>query len=323
MDVRGIASFPMLARAEPSLPRGPGWIYEPKWDGFRAHVHVGAHSVRITGRNGGSLDGSFPDLRSAVRAAVPPNTTLDGEVVVMRDGVLDFAALLRGPRERPPATFIAFDLLRHEDEDIRPLPLSERRARLVRTISDSPAVCVTPQCEDPEVAQGWVDELAPVGVEGIVAKLAREPYRPGKRSWVKVRRFDTLDVVVGGYRGSRTEATSLLLGLYDESGCFRYIGQTGALPEEQRSSVARVLEALAADESFTSRVQPGQGRWENQRFEDWVAVEPVLVCEIAYSRLDGGFLRHPAKIMRWRPDKDPRDCALAGLDAPDQPRRGS
>jgi ATP-dependent DNA ligase len=300
----------MLARAELALPRGQGWRYEPKWDGFRALIHVGATSVRICGRNGGALEGGFPEIVQAIRASAEPGTVFDGELVVFRDGRLDFSSLMRGPRERPPATFIGFDLLRSGGRDQRARPFSERRSLLERSLPDDDLTCVTTQTSDIDVADAWFDELAPVGLEGVVAKSADGLYRSGKRGWIKVRRFDTLDVVVGGFRGTADGASSLLLGLFDNDGTFRYIGQTTSLPERQRARVAQVLETLSSDRSFSGDVMPGMARWENARFDDWIPVEPVLVCEVSYSRMDHGFLRHAARIVRWRPDKDARDCTV-------------
>lgn len=300
----------MLARAELALPRGRGWLYEPKWDGYRALIHVTAKGAHICGRNGGSLDELFSDVRDVVADSVQPGSVLDGEIVVMRDGVLDFPALMKRPGERPAATFVAFDLLARDHVDTRDKPFEERRAALEETLPESDHTCVTIQSGDVDVAEHWLRDLPALGLEGVVAKQKADRYRSGKRGWVKVRLFDTLDAVVGGFRGSAGGAKSLLLGLYDDEGTFRYIGQTTSLPERDRERVAKVLEALSTETSFTSRSMPGDGRWENQRFEDWVPVEPVLVCEVSYSRIDHGFLRHPARILRWRPDKDARDCTV-------------
>lgn len=301
----------MLARAELALPRGPGWLYEPKWDGFRALVDVGQRTVRVYGRNGGALEHAFPEIAGGVRDAVEPRTTLDGELVVFVDGRLDFPALMKGPSERPAATFIAFDILQHAGSDQRTRPFVERRSLLERSLPEDDLICITTQTDDISVADNWFEELAPMGLEGVVAKAASGPYRAGKRGWVKVRAFDTLDAVVGGFRGTPDGASSLLLGLFEDDGSFRYIGQTTSLPERHRVRVARVLDALSADQSFTVGVMPGTARWENARFDDWIPVEPVLVCEVSYSRMDHGFLRHAARIVRWRPDKDARDCTVA------------
>ena len=301
----------MLARSELELPRGDGWLYEPKWDGFRALIQVGVKQVRICGRNGGSLDETFPEIRTAIKELVAPGTTLDGEIVVFSEGRLDFPSLLRRGADRPNAHFIAFDILEWEERDIRGLPLVERRAMLEASLPERELTWVTTQTDDVDLAESWFEELTASGLEGVVAKLATSTYRGGKRGWVKVRTFDTLDAVVGGFRGTADGATALLLGLFDEVGRLRYIGQTTSLPEHHRERVARVLETLTARESFSGRVMPGAGRFENGRFDDWVPVEPVLVCEVSYSRIDRGFLRHPARIVRWRPDKDAKDCTVA------------
>jgi ATP-dependent DNA ligase len=302
---------PMLARSELALPRGDGWLYEPKWDGFRALVRVARNGVRIFGRNGGSLEHSFPEICRGLQRVVGPGTTLDGEIVVFKDGRLDFPSLLGRAGERPPATYIGFDILERAAQDVSAKPFVERRKLLELTLPAGDVSCVTTQTSDAAAAEGWLDELAEVGLEGIVAKRASDRYRPGKRGWVKVRRFETLDAVVGGYRGTDDGADSLLLGLFDDDGTFRYIGQTVSLPARDRARVARVLDALTADTSFNGRTMPGTGRWEGARFDAWVPVEPVLVCEVSFSRIDHGFLRHPARIVRWRPDKDARECTVA------------
>lgn len=285
-------------------------MYEPKWDGFRALIHVTTSGARIKGRKGGSLGGRFPEVCARMAELVGPGTILDGEIVAMRGGVLDFSALLSRAVEQPPAIFVGFDLLIDANEDVRGHSLADRRRRLEATLPESEVTCVTPQTDDIEIAERWIEDLPSLGLEGVVAKQASGRYRSGKRGWVKVRRFDTLDAVVGGYRTSRDRATALLLGLFDGRGRFRYIGQTTSLPEQQRERVARVLETLTTDESFTGRLLPGTTRWEKGGVEDWVAIEPVLVCEVSYSRIDDGFLRHPARIVRWRPDKDAKDCTV-------------
>ncbi|MDQ4057853.1 MAG: hypothetical protein M3124_01885 [Actinomycetota bacterium] len=207
---------------------------------------------------------------------------------------------------------MVFDLLGTGGEDLSRRPLQARRKVLETTVPSDDRLLVSVQTDDPVVARAWLEGSSPAALEGVVAKRADEPYRPGKRSWVKVKRFVTMDLVVGGYVGEPGHPRSLLLGGYDESGRLRYMG--GTLHRSQEWSGDPTLRAVlevAAPSSFVD--EPGRSRWESHRFEEWFALPPILVCEVALSRLDGGFLRHGARLMRWRPDKDPTDCALPSM----------
>jgi ATP-dependent DNA ligase len=180
---------------------------------------------------------------------------------------------------------------------------------------------VTVQTDDHEVARRWLELPDAPALEGIVAKRADHPYQPGKRSWVKVKRYETADLVVGGYVGDPEKPTSLLLGAYDETGQLRFVG--AARPPKQRwgSERRNPLLELAAPESFVGQPSPGRGRWDSHRFEEWFPLKPELVCEVAYSRADGTFLRHGARFVKWRFDKEPTGCLLAEI-FPNAPPRG-
>jgi ATP-dependent DNA ligase len=300
----------MLARLARCLPQGNGWVYEPKWDGFRGLLLRRGESVRILSRNGRLLEPYFPELTSAALEGLPEDHLMDGEVLALRDGVPEFSALLDrlGRRAGSRAQFVAFDLLRTGGEELSALPLRERRSRLESVLPKGGPICATVQTETFEVAEEWLARSRQLHLEGVVAKRADESYRAGKRSWVKVKHWDTLDLVVGGYAGT-PERMSLLLGAYDGDS-LTYVGQTVAIPSEDAAEVGRWLETLSCEDSFGHGPTPGYSRWNSHRFDQWFPLRPMLVCEVAFTRLDGHFLRHSARFVRWRPDKDPAECTL-------------
>jgi ATP-dependent DNA ligase len=305
----------MLARLASSLPQGRDWVYEPKWDGFRGLLVRRLGNARILSRNRRALEPYFPELTAAARERLPENCALDGELLALRDGRPDFSSLLLrlGRRAHPEVRFVAFDLLRWEGEDLGALPLSQRRTRLLSVVAeDGDPICASVQTELPAVAEAWLQQSAELHLEGVVAKRASQPYRHGKRSWVKVKHWETTDLVVGGLVGTPPH-TSLLLGAYDRDGSLTYVGQTTAVPAEVAAELAAALRTLATERSFADGPAPGYSRWGSHRFEDWLPLRPVLVCEVSFSRLDGHFLRHSARFLRWRPDKSPQQCTLAAL----------
>ena len=308
---------PMLARLADDIPTGPGWLYEPKWDGFRALVFKDGNTVAIYSRNGKPMGDRFTEVSGAASGCLPGRCVLDGEMVVARDGKLTFDGLLtRFDRraERPgPASFVAFDLIAVGDEDLRSLPFAERRARLETTLVDCDRLLTTPQTDDVELARRWLRELFAQGFEGIVAKRGADPYRSGTRAVVKVKRWETVDAVVGGYRGEAGAPTSLLLGLYDDAGVLHHVGATTVISESSRAEVAAALAPLAEGTSFGGGLMPGRSRWQSARFDEWVHVAPGLVCEVAYNRLDGRTFRHSARLVRIRTDKSPRECTYDQL----------
>jgi ATP-dependent DNA ligase len=175
------------------------------------------------------------------------------------------------------------------------------------------------QTDDVKVAEGWLEHAADLGLEGVVAKKKTEPYRPGKRSWVKVKAFETADLVVGGFTGGPPKPLSLLLGAYDSQGALLYVGRTTGIPAADAALLLRSLGNLAYDaDTFAGWLRPGLSRWDSHRFDEWFPVRPTLVCEVSFSRLDGHFLRHAARFVRWRPDKDPMSCSLVLLESDHQ-----
>lgn len=314
---------PMLARAATTLPLGADWLYEPKWDGFRAILYRRGTEVYVSSRNGRPLHDRFPELVTAALGHLPYACVIDGEVVALTSVGPDFEALLRrfDGRREASAVLVAFDVLCVGDRDVREEPFRRRRELLEASVRDGHGIRVTPQTDDFDVAREWLDEWSARGLEGVVAKRAEAPYRSGRRAMVKVKSMETSDFVVGGYRGTPGEPVCLLLGAYDGDGNLRHVGQTTVLPVSQRGAIAAALCGLEGAPAFDGLV-PGVRRWSGRRRGGWWPLKPVLVCEVSYSRRDGdGFLRHGARFLRWRPDKAPRECLLApeGENDPEVP----
>jgi len=304
--------LPQLAKSAKALPRGEGWVYEPKWDGYRSIAFVDGGQVHLQSRNGKPLSRYFPELEFPEGRYV-----LDGEIVLFDDrGRQDFDAL--GQRihpaktridmlaEQTPTRFIAFDLLAHEDERLLELPQRERRARLAQLV-EAP-VDLTPASEDPEEAQPWLQ-----GAEGVIAKRQEARYCPGERvGMVKVKRVRTIDAVVRGWRPGKEEGTvgSLNLGLYDDAGRLREVGHTSGFSAKQKRELPAFLAPHETGERFTGE----PSRWNSQRELEGVILRPELVVEVTFDHTSNERIRHGAKILRWRDDKDPRDCRMDQLD---------
>ena len=335
---------PMLARLARELP--PGALYEPKWDGFRALVFRDGDDVEIRSRHDRPLARYFPELVGAVRGLDERRIVLDGEIVVPTEDGFDFAALMA--RLHPaatrverlaaetPARFVAFDLLAVDDRDTRDRPFVERRERLVGLLADAPApLVVTPVTDDPEVARTWL-ESARRAIDGVVAKAPGLRYEPGVRAMVKVKTERTAECVIAGFRWKADEPVlgSLLLGLYDADGPLRHVGVVTSFTAARRAEVLERVRPLATgieghpwergfglERSPLGRLLGAAGRWVPGEMElEWVPLRPELVAEVAYDHLDAGRFRHPARLRRWRPDRDPRSCTLDQLDAEDGER---
>jgi ATP-dependent DNA ligase len=322
---------PMLAKLQIDIPRGEGWLYEPKWDGFRAIVFRDGDSVRIDSRNGQTLDRYFPEVVEQLRAALPERAVIDGEIVVAGERGLDFDTLQQ--RIHPatsriarlsvetPASFIAFDMLAVGDEDLRGEAGASRRARLIAELRATPSVAITPQTADADEAAEWFTRYEGAGLDGVIAKQAGQRYVEGERLWVKVKHRRTCDCVVGGYRLAITPGggiASLLLGLYDESGVLHLVGHTSSFKAAERREILEKLRPLEGGDSFGGgRTPGGPSRWtQGKRDESWVAVAPVLVCEVSFDYMQGERFRHAARFHRWRTDKDPGECTFDQLVPP-------
>lgn len=299
---------PQLARLEDRLPKGAGWVFEPKWDGFRCILFKSGREVFLQSRNGKDLSRSFPEV---VRAAQHlPDCVLDGELVAIRNGRQDFESLLGrlagdGQEE---VSLVLFDALWWGEADLRSQPFARRRTVLEHLAS--PHLQTTPQTGDRAVAECWLHDSFVLGFEGVVAKKSSLPYQPGERCLVKVKHFESVDVVVGGYTGRPGDLRGLVVGLYDDDGIFHHVGTTSLVPAAVRATGA----ALAPAENTFTGQQPGRSRWPSHRFDEWVPVEATAVCEIEFSRLDGTRFRHSVRFLRWRPDLDPSGCTFAQLD---------
>ncbi|GGI06288.1 ATP-dependent DNA ligase [Egicoccus halophilus] len=331
---------PMLATLARELPTGRLY-YEPKWDGFRCLVFRDGDEVVLQSRNGKPLDRYFPELSAPLRRLLPPRCVVDGELVVPRGGVLDFDALserihpaasrVRMLAERDPARFVAFDLLALEDETLLDAPFTVRRARLADVLGRVEApVHLTPVTDDPATAADWFARFEGAGLDGVIAKPADGPYTPGRRTLVKVKHQRTADVVVGGFRWHKDGqgVGSLLLGLYDDGGTLRHIGVAAAFAAGRRRELVEELapyrptdeaplgEHPWADGDGVAGTPRGPSRWNQAKDTSWQPLRPELVAEVAYEQLQGDRLRHGARLLRWRPDRDPTSCRYDQLQTP-------
>ncbi len=337
----------MLAKPADGLPDGDGWLYEPKWDGFRAIVFRDGDEVFTQSRDLKPLDRYFPELAEPLRSALPDRCVLDGEVVIAgNDGALDFDALLLRihPAEsrvrllaaESPASFVAWDLLALGDEDLRTVPQGERRTRLEAALAGAtPPVHLTPATRDRALAADWFDRFEGAGLDGVVAKRLDAPYQPGKRAMLKIKHRRTADCVVAGFRwhkdGPGTLVGSLLLGLYDDSGKLNHVGITASFTMARRAELVAELAPLReramdghpwaewaewaeAAAASGQRVPGATSRWNRGRDLSWEALRPERVVEVAYDHLQGDRFRHATTFVRWRPDKRPADCRYDQLE---------
>jgi len=324
---------PMLsAISENGIPKGDSWEYEPKWDGFRTLVFRDGDEVALMSRGGRPMTRYFPELLDPLRKLREPRFVLDGEVVVVGADGLDFGALqqrvhpaesrVRMLSEATPAWFIAFDLLAEGDQDLRKLPLGERRKRLEKLLKGVKApIFLTPYTRDVKTAEDWFEKFEGAGLDGVIAKSWDGPYVPGKRFWVKIKHQRTADCVVIGWRKTADGSTlgALLLGLYDKKGTIHYVGHTSSFnAAERKELIAKLkpLETKIPEEEWQAnpgRMPGGISRWSRGKDKDteWVSVKPVLVCEVTYDKLEGGErFRHATGFLRWRTDKKPKQCTF-------------
>jgi ATP-dependent DNA ligase len=348
--IAGDLPAPMLAKLQDEIPRGDDWTYEPKWDGFRTIVAVG-DGVRLASRDGRPLGRYFPEIEELVAERPPADGYVaDGEILVIRPSGMEFDQLqlrlhpaesrVRKLSGEIPATLVLFDLLQADGEDLAKLPLRERRERLailakaigaeptpddLNAIPPGPDLLIAPWTDDLALAESWFADEAGVGQDGIVAKLAGQPYLSGERGWVKVKHRTSADCVVGGYRVAKdgVGVGSLLLGLYDDEGNLHYVGHTSSFKAAERRQLRELLAPLErGDHGFGGRTWEGfegvrapggQSRWSAGKDTEWVDLEPSLVCEVSFDRVQYGRFRHAARFLRWRPDRKPETCTWAQL----------
>jgi ATP-dependent DNA ligase len=331
---------PMLAKLSDELPRGD-YLYEPKWDGFRAIVFRGASDLFIQSRDSRPFDRYFPDLHEALIERLPKGCVIDGEIVIATADGLDFDALqmrlhpaasrVAMLAEKTPASFVAFDLLAAAGRDRMADSQEERRARLERLLAKaSPPLYLTPMTRSYRTAEGWLERFEGAGLDGVIAKPVDLPYQPGKRAMIKVKHARTADCVVAGFRwhkSGKDRVGSLLLGLYDDDGDLHHVGVTSSFTMAKRKELVKELEPLRknalkghpwgswaeAAESGT-RMPGGQSRWSQGKDLSWEPLRIERVCEVKYDHLQGDRFRHAATFLRWRPDKKPRDCRYDQLE---------
>jgi len=333
----------MLAKLSRTMPPAGGFLYEPKWDGFRSIVFRDGEEVEPGSRNERPLTRYFPELLDPLREHLPPRCVVDGEIVIVGDDGLQFEALLQ--RIHPadsrvqllarntPASFVAFDLLALDDRDLRPAPFEERRADLERILASAqPPVHLTPATRDRAVAEDWFVRFEGAGLDGVVAKRLDLPYREDERVMMKVKHERTADCVVGGFRWHKAGGVvgSLLLGLYDEHGTLHHVGVTASFTVARRAELVQELasyrvEALdghpwqgwaeaEANAAPQGRKPGAQSRWNAKKDLSWEPLRPELVCEVAYDHLQGDRFRHATTFRRWRPDREPESCTYAQLE---------
>jgi ATP-dependent DNA ligase len=307
---------PQLAKSSRDLPAGDGWCYEPKWDGFRTIVFRDGDEVHLQSRNGKPMNRYFPDIVEQALALKAKRYVLDGEMVVTVDGIQEFdllsqrihpaASRVERLREETPATLVAFDLLAEGDDALLELPYTERRKRLAKLVSDP--VELTPSTDDADAAGQW---LAGTG-EGVIAKQADAPYKPGERvGMVKIKRVRTADAVVAAFRFGKEPDTvgSLILGMYAAGGELRIVGHTSGFKAKEKRELLGLLEPYRTGERGSGE----PSRWKSDEELVWEGLRPELVCEVAFDHITGGRIRHGAKFLRWRTDKDPQECLIDQL----------
>jgi ATP-dependent DNA ligase len=337
--------LPMLANRVSELPPGDDWIFEPKWDGFRTLVFRDGDELFIQSRDEKPLNRYFPELEAALKAQLPARCALDGEMVIARDGALDFEALqlrlhpaasrVKLLAEEIPASIVFFDCLSDGKRSLCGAPFAERRAALEKLLRGVEApLHITPATRDREVAADWFSRFEGAGLDGVVAKQASTTYQPNKRVMLKVKHERECDCVVGGFRWHKdnkgTAVGSLLLGLYDDAGHLEHVGVCASFPMAKRRELVEFLapyreHALDGhpwkqwaewqnDGEAPRRKPGGQSRWSAGKDLSWEPLRPELVVEVAYDHMQGSRFRHTAQFRRWRPDKRPRDCTFDQLE---------
>jgi ATP-dependent DNA ligase len=331
---------PMLAKLSEEVPEGDRFLFEPKWDGFRAIVFRGESQVFIQSRDLRPLDRYFPELHDVLLRTLPAGCVVDGEIVIATPHGLDFDALqlrlhpaasrVAKLAQETPSSFVAFDLLAAGGKDIRERGQTERRTQLEQILAKvAPPVHLTPVTRDRAVALEWLTRFEGAGLDGIVAKGVDRPYLPGQRAMIKVKHSRTADCVVAGFRWHKSGQDtigSLLLGIYDDRGRLQHIGVTSAFTMATRKALVGELAPLRvnaldghpwrewASAGEFARMPGGQSRWSAGKDLSWEPLRVERVCEVKYDHLQGSRFRHAAVFLRWRPDRKPGDCRYDQLE---------
>jgi ATP-dependent DNA ligase len=339
--------LPMLAKRVDTLPEGDGWLFEPKWDGFRALVFRDGDEVFIQSRDEKPLDRYFPELAPALKAQLPTRCVLDGEIVIATPKGLDFEALqlrlhpaasrVKMLSEQIPTSLVFWDVLSVDDQDLRGSPFRERRAILEKLlVGAKPPVHLTPATLDRAVASDWFRRFEGAGLDGVMAKPLAGLYEPNKRVMLKVKHERECDCVVGGFRWHKSgegNVGSLLLGLFDDAGALHHVGVSASFTDKKRRELADFLapyrenaleghpwrewaghEEGGHHEGSGQRMPGAKSRWSQTKDLSWQPLRPELVVEVAYDHMQGSRFRHTAQFRRWRSDKAPRACTYAQLE---------
>jgi len=317
---------PMEAKLVDVLPTEGGWQFEPKWDGFRAIASRSGTHVELMSKSGKSLARYFPEIVKALMGTAADDYVLDGELILPIGGVLSFDSLqarlhpaesrIRRLAGETPAQLMVFDCLALDGDALIERPLTERRGALERFYSrdGTATLLLSPHAPDLAGAQVW---LAASGgaLDGVIAKPLDQPYRPGERAMLKVKQHRTADCVVGGFRREKNgrRVASLLLGLYDDAGLLNHVGFTSALAKQDRAELTDRLEALIAPPGFTGKAPGGPSRWNDGKESEWFPLKAELVVEVTFDQVTGDRFRHGTGLVRWRPDKAPRQCRVEQL----------
>ena len=336
----------MLSSAADGLPEGDGWLFEPKWDGFRTIVFRDGDEVMLQSRDEKPMNRYFPELAGPLKAALPERCVVDGEIVIVGEQGLDFEALLlrihpaasrvKLLASQTPASYVAWDVLAIGDEDLREAPLEERRRRLEEIFANVKApVHLSPATRDRALAEDWFTRFEGAGLDGVMAKRLESTYVAGARTMIKVKHTRTADCVVAGFRwhknGPGTMVGSLLLGLYDAEGRLHHVGVTAAFTTAKRKQLVEELaplrenalenhpwrewaDAMSEAAQAGQRLPGAQSRWNSGKDLSWEAVRPERVVEVAFDHMQGTRFRHAARFVRWRFDKRPEDCRYDQLE---------
>ncbi|RNJ41390.1 ATP-dependent DNA ligase [Mesorhizobium erdmanii] len=316
---------PMEAKSAGTLPDDTGeWQYEPKWDGFRCLAFKTGNEVDLRAKSGKPLARYFPEVVSMLRDLKTKDFVVDGEIVVNIDGSLSFDALqmrlhpaesrIRRLSLETPAKLVLFDMLAGPNASLMGDPLSVRRKMLEAFVKSAGHINIelSPCTQDLATAEKWLGDSGRGSTDGVVAKRVHEEYRPGERAMVKVKRLRTADCVVGGFRylEKSREVGSLLLGLYNDQGKLDHVGFTSTIARQDRPALTRRLEALRSPPGFTGKAPGGPSRWSTERSGQWEPLRPELVVEVRFDHVTGDRFRHGTRLLRWRPDKKPRQCTF-------------
>ncbi len=321
---RNLAPMEALLAAE--LPEGPGWQFEPKWDGFRCLAQRDGAEITLTSKSGKPLGRYFPEVIEILAGVKAKRFLLDGELIISLADALSFEALqlrlhpaesrVRRLATETPAELMLFDLLELGGRSLTGKPLLERREALEQFFAANavPGLQLSPVTRSREVALGWLKRSGGA-LDGVIAKRLDLEYRSGERAMIKVKQQRTADCVVGGFRYAekKKEVGSLLLGLYDDAGLLHHVGFTSAIPAKERPKLTKDLQKLIAPPGFTGNAPGGPSRWNTERTTQWEPLKPELVVEVRYDQVTSRRFRHGTGFVRWRPDKDPKQCTFEQL----------